>query len=121
MHIFVMIMQYDGGLLKQFLSLCKDFRKHLLFELQQQSVLALDRFRETYKDYFELQHTYLWQSEITFGQVTGTRVDKVLRFKVLKPCMGKTVQFSSISERTVSLQKSLKQQTKFQFDCYWQG
>jgi hypothetical protein len=33
-NIFIMLISYDGGLLKKFTQLCKGFRRHLLFEFK---------------------------------------------------------------------------------------
>ena len=81
-NIFHTVVTLDSSLLKPFLSLCKGFRSHLLWELREKVTPALNNFKKVYRDFFVLENDYIWQSEIAYGKQIGARVDQVLRFKV---------------------------------------
>jgi hypothetical protein len=44
-----------------------------------------------------------------------------MRFKVMRPIAGKTVEISCQSVRQENTSKFVEALTKFKFDCYWPG
>lgn len=46
------------------------------------------------------------------------RVDRVIKFKVLKPLVGKVCELSCSGERYETSSKKVTQISKFRFDCY---
>ena len=63
----MLLTAYDGGLVKKFASLCKGFRRHILFEFRKQMDPAVEAFKKVYGEYFEFHSVRLWQNKISFG------------------------------------------------------
>ena len=122
MNIFFTLVVFDGGLLKPFTMLCKGFRKHILFEFKNQFAPAVEKFKETYKDYFQFDSMHLWRSSIAYGTQQGTRVDQVIKFKVKSICKQQVVNFGCVADRYEStIKKRPNQNTYFKFDCFNPG
>ena len=61
------LLEYDSALLLPFMRLCRDFRKHLIFEIQDRIKVVRERFSHTYYGQFTLAQTYIWMQRIAFG------------------------------------------------------
>jgi len=53
MKVFLTMIHMDNSLLPVLLQLCKGFRRHLLFELNQRFRPAIERFKKAYSQCFE--------------------------------------------------------------------
>lgn len=56
-----------------------------------------------------------------YGLHLSSRIDLVLRFKLLKTCGGKVCSFSCLGKRQETTSIIRDQFTKYKLDCYWQG
>ena len=82
---------------------------------------AIEGFKAEYGEYFEYHSVRLWENKISFGGQDGTRVDQVIRFRVLPPCTRQNIIFGCSGTRHENTVKRCLQNMAYKFDCFAAG
>ena len=84
--IFPLLIEFEASLFVKLMKTNKKLRELLCEEYKLRALAAVKKFKITYNTQLQLISTYLCHSEMTYGQQTWSRIDRVFKFKVLRPC-----------------------------------